>query len=156
MDSIRRSDLEPSPAFGDSDASPDLDTHIHAQLAEIYGFAASETYDEEKLPSQYDAEIAVDGTKDDTADTYSFRLFTTPSAAATKVVVRSPTPIDRESGFVNPCRRDSYYFAGRAGKELEERYQNTAIAGERIIEESKSRWVFSFPETVLTIWLTSL
>lgn len=154
---IQRSDLASSRALGESSHSPDLDPRFHAQLAEIYGSVASPANDEDKLPRQYDAEIATAESNDDTVDAYTFRLFANPSVAATKVVVRSPPPVDREAGFVNPHRRNNYYFTGRAGKELEERYRDTAIAGERILEESNIRWPgCELPWRVLSIKATNV
>ena len=85
-------------------------------------------------------------------DTFEFRLFSRPEAGfqsstkeltqASRIVLRSPSPVIGEQGFVQPWRPDSYYFTTELTAEERSRYESAALSGEAIYAEQLRRWVW--------------
>ena len=90
---------------------------------------------------------AVAAASEDDESGYEFRLFTkspgesAKSTTATRVIVRSPTPIDGQPGFTRPRRPDSYYFTGSIDDKLIKQYRNSAVTGEDIVKGLSDQWV---------------
>ena len=84
-------------------------------------------------------------------DAYEFRLFAKPAAGphsgdivptkATRIVLRSPSPVIDSPGFIQPRRPDSYYFTTEATAENKSRYDIAALSGEAVRAGQLRRWV---------------
>jgi len=84
------------------------------------------------------------------ADGYEFRLFAKPAKGTAqekigntlqKIALRSPTPADRDPGFMQARRPDSFYFTGRGNPEQAKRFQESAVSAEDIMKNVSMRWV---------------
>ena len=77
---------------------------------------------------------------------YDFRLFFTKpslsSAAAGRVVLRSPSPTAAHNGDGSRRGRpDAFYFAGVTGPELAAQYAQAAVSGSDIVAGCGVKWV---------------
>lgn len=87
---------------------------------------------------------------------YSFRLFskkatsnhaTSTGGAYQTINLRSPTPHDTNPGFVVQYRPATYYFTGSTAAKSSEQYRQAAVAGEEIIQNLQTQWVYYFHGT---------
>lgn len=84
-------------------------------------------------------------------DTFEFRLFSRKPCINSlplngpvlqKIVLRSPTPINKSPGFLIPRRPDAYYFTEKVtNAKTTEQYQSAAVAGEDVIAGLHQLWV---------------
>lgn len=145
--SIDRTDLESSNSEPNS-PDPVLESYFRQQLEQLYAdpsqpLAANSGTESVKL-----GETTVE--QDEEEDEYDFRLFKRPLASGPasvgtsndpkRIALRSPSPVDDESGFTSGGRPDKYYFTGDKGAELAEQYARAAVSGQDIIEALKMRW----------------
>lgn len=87
---------------------------------------------------------------DDEAVEFEFRLFSKPAVkastatdgidTATRITIRSPSPIIGESGFIQPRRPESYYFKYILSEEEKQRLLASAVSGQDIVAESQRSW----------------
>ncbi|MCJ1420949.1 hypothetical protein MMC32_007309 [Xylographa parallela] len=100
-------------------------------------------------------------------EAYEFRLFARPvieffsvegePTKASRIILRSPSPVIGEPGFVQPRRPDSYYFTNKATVEEESRYESAALSGEAVrAEQSRRRPGCELAWRVMTIKLPSI
>lgn len=132
---------EPAPVVpgqGRPDAAEDA--HEHDEGGTAGGGQAEDTHEEE----------------------FEFRLFSTAAGAASapaKVVLSASDDEDAARGdgaFVQPVRPQSYYFAGEATPEQQERYRWAAVTAEDIAAgASKRAWGLERPWRVVKISLSS-
>ena len=146
---MRRSELSSASSVSER-SSPlhSVQTTLQAHLASIYGPISFDDPNGDEATSQRGTVSAlVEADKEDESG-LEFRLFTkspgvaTTHTAATRVVVKSPTPVGGEPGFVIPRRRDSYYFTGSTSTELMEEYRSAAVTSQGILEGLKAQWVY--------------
>ena len=151
---MRRSEL--SSAFSVSERSSPLhsvETTLQAHLASIYGPISFDDPTADEATSQRgNVSALIEADKKD-ENGLEFRLYTkspgvsTTHTAATRVVLRSPTPVGGEPGFVVPRRQDTYYFTGSTNTDLMEEYRSAAVTSESILEGLKAQWVYlGFPQ----------
>lgn len=92
---------------------------------------------------------------------FEFRLFSGPAgtSAPAKVVLSASDDEDGargDGGFVQPVRPESYYLAGEATPEQQERYRWAAVTAEDVAEgASKRAWGLERPWRVVRISLSS-
>lgn len=93
---------------------------------------------------------------------FEFRLFSTAAGAASapaKVVLSASDDEDAARGdgaFVQPVRPESYYLAGEATPEQQERYRWAAVTAEDVVADaSKRAWGLERPWRVVKISLSS-
>lgn len=86
-----------------------------------------------------------------TPESYQFRLFAKPHvqrlglvADTQRIIVRSPPPEDRESGFVTSRRPSSYYFTGEPDEKVMAAYQEVALSSGAVLAGARRRWVRLF------------
>ncbi|KAF2157008.1 hypothetical protein K461DRAFT_9200 [Myriangium duriaei CBS 260.36] len=69
-------------------------------------------------------------------DEVAFNLFARPAgnnaAPATKIQLRSPSPVEGEGGVLRLGRPDAYYFRGALTEELRAEYDDAAMYGEEV------------------------
>ena len=146
---MRRSELSSaSPVSERSSPLSGVETTLRAHLATIYGPISFDNPTSDEATNQRGTvSRSVEADKED-ENGLEFRLFTKPPGvsakhtAATRVVVRSPTPVGGEPGFVIPRRQDTYYFTGSTNTELMEQYRSAAVTSEGILEGLKAQWVY--------------
>lgn len=104
-------------------------------------------------------ECQVEGTHE---EEFEFRLFSTAAGAASapaKVVLSASDDEDAAKGdgaFVQPVRPQSYYLAGEATPEQQERYRWAAVTAEDVAAgASKRAWGLEKPWRVVKISLSS-
>ena len=136
-----------SPSIERSSPSPSLEKRLKEQLVAIYGTTSLDGRNGDGSSDQAATDTSVVKAEENNEDEYEFRLFAKPSTkstestTATRIVIRSPTPVHGEPGFVKPRRPDTYYFAGYAHGELMEHYRSAAVTGEHIVEGLNVPWV---------------
>ena len=77
---------------------------------------------------------------------FEFRLFSSTCIADSKppkIVLRSPSPINAEPGFLVPRRPESYYFARTAEREKE--FKSIVVEGTELLGRAAIRWVHNIP-----------
>ncbi|KAL9029432.1 MAG: hypothetical protein Q9196_002326 [Gyalolechia fulgens] len=105
-----------------------------------------------------DSTAATGAIEEPDEEAYHFRLFSARPGRRQgsgdeppKVCIRSPEPVTRDPGFVQPRRPDGYYFS-RHGEAGREQYKAVAIEGERVLEEARVKWPgFELPWRVTTV-----
>lgn len=165
MNSVRRSELlSSSPAsFSErSSPTPSVEARFQARLASIYGPVTLDDSEGNGSASNPVNGPVVADTGDDEDNGYEFRLFTElPQHGerlmpAARVIVRSPTPVGGQPGFVRPRKPDAYYFTGYTDERLLEQYRSAIVTGEDIISGLDIRWVYLEPLTGKVHKLTCL
>ncbi|MCJ1400561.1 hypothetical protein MMC11_003767 [Xylographa trunciseda] len=163
--SVRREDLY-SASVSSRSSSPDEDTKaaIKQQYEDLYQPAA--TGPSSPPTERIETLDVLDQVDSKEEDAFEFRLFSKPSvgqsssteapAQASRIVLRSPSPVVGEPGFVQPRRPDSYYFTTKATVEKKSAYESVAFSGEAIRAEQLRRWPgCELPWKVMTIKLSS-
>jgi len=87
----------------------------------------------------------------DNNEAFEFHLFSNPVSKpnsseqapekASRILIRSPSPVSGEPGFVQPRRPDRFYFATPPTVEQRARLEATAISADVIIAEQAHKWV---------------
>lgn len=101
------------------------------------------------------------GHEGDHEEEFEFRLFSAPAGASApaKVVLSASDDEDAARGdgaFIQPARPESYYLAGEATPEQQERYRWSAITADDIAAgASKRAWGLERPWRVVKISLSS-
>lgn len=148
--SIGREDLE-SQSSPDPQASPSptLENRLREQLERLYDRA--ELHDQGAFEG--DKSPPAGTTRDESAEVYTFRLFTRPARSVEhglanaecqslqRIALRSPTPVNSEPGFVKPRRPDEYYFTGIPSVRQLEQFRQAAVPGEHILKGLNTIWV---------------
>ena len=93
---------------------------------------------------------------DKTDESFDFRLFAKSSQSLAenlpslnagenlpKIILRSPSPANKEPGFFNPSRPEEYYFTGFSNVEQADRFRQSAVSGEHILGGLEKSWVCS-------------
>jgi hypothetical protein len=105
------------------------------------------------LPAESADDERRDGHGDDSTG-FVFRLFASSSsgaAAATRVVIRSPSPGTAEGGFVTGPRPRSYYFAD-ADAAQRARFRRVALSGDDVLSQRRMHWPgWALPWKVTTL-----
>lgn len=128
--------------------SSSLEGHFQEQFTSFYGVASLENQIRIGALDQPAAGTAEAETEAQDGDAYEFRLFAKPldptkPTTNTRIVVKSPTPIQGDPGFVRSRRLDAYYFTGNTGEALMEQYRNAAVTVQHITKGVAVRWVCS-------------
>ena len=66
-----------------------------------------------------------------------------------RIALKSPSPVNREPGFVTPQRPEVYYFTGLPSEEKAEHFRQAAVTGKQMLEASEKTWVRSNPTKVV-------
>jgi len=147
---VSRSDLR-SP---EGTPEPEPDAEVIARLKRLSDFDFIQRGD--------DADVKADKTGDDAEDDQlEFQLFATskPTAeAANRIRLRSATPPTGDSGFVDPKRPSSYYFASPLSDSEKDNLDDSALSGAQVLVCSQAPWpgsaypwkVLHLPPSVLT------
>lgn len=167
---MRRDELYGSSSEGDDDRSEhgvedaEERARLNERLSSLLGLDLSAP---ELAPEQRpDAAETLEeqGAGDDEGnheEEFEFRLFSTSAnaAAPAKVVLSASDDEDNVKGdgaFVQPVRPESYYLAGEATPEQQERYRSAAVTAEDVVEAASRRaWGLERPWRVVKISLTS-
>ncbi|MCJ1395646.1 hypothetical protein MMC18_008851 [Xylographa bjoerkii] len=148
---VRREDLY-SASISPRSSSPDEDTKaiLKQKYESLYQPAAKETGFLPVVEREVFHTDALDHAEPKEDDGFEFRLFSKPATGlssgtevptqASRIVLRSPSPINVEPGFVQPRRPDSYYFATETTTEEASHYQSAAFSGEAVRAEQLRRW----------------
>lgn len=129
---------------------PTLEARFHEQLKQAYVDSNPQLE-----PIEDDILRGADGSNigpppGEHEEAYEFRLFAKPSGSGPlkegcqglqRIALRSPTPVNREPGFVEPLRPEAFHFTGITSAEQVERYQKAAVSGEEILKGMNVRWV---------------
>ncbi|KAK3111510.1 hypothetical protein LTR53_013163 [Teratosphaeriaceae sp. CCFEE 6253] len=78
-------------------------------------------------------------------DGLEFRMFATTrkgegEASASRVRLRSPTPLNTTPGFVDSNRDRSYYLVGTRTAVESARYEHAAVSGAEVLDHSRTPW----------------
>ncbi|KAL9000680.1 MAG: hypothetical protein Q9169_000716 [Polycauliona sp. 2 TL-2023] len=80
-------------------------------------------------------------------ESYEFQLFSQKSTQSgvsisqpPRIVLRSPSPETQEPSFVRPERSQDSYFTGTVTLHDQRQFQEAAIEGERVLQESQRAW----------------
>lgn len=144
---VRRSDLYSSGSSRQSSVDPEtIDSLRKRTKFESVGHASAIPNGEETVQPEEEDEL-------------EFRLFapdtgklTTQDARTQVIRIRSPTPEDTDPGFINPYRKQSFFFAGVPSAIQAEQYALAAVSGHDIVERSRSYWPGSRYEWKVTSW----
>jgi len=84
-------------------------------------------------------------------EAFEFRLFSKPAPEPdsgeqapeklSRILIRSPSPVTGEPGFVQPRRSDEYYFATTPTREQRACFEAAAISADALIAEQAYKWV---------------
>lgn len=152
MDSIRRVDVySPTPSAEPSHPNADLEARFHEQLEQAFKTeSALEPTDRDVVAAPAPASPTQDA-KDQDEHGYEFRLFSKPRGRVSvsersqdgpqRIVLRSPSPVNPEPGFLRPRRPEAYYFTGSTNDERLKEYRMAAVGGEEILKGLDVRWV---------------
>ena len=81
---------------------------------------------------------------------YEFRLFSGPNAAVDasgkndnvkRIAIRSPSPVNKDPGFVIAERPAGYYFTGQLDQSRKEEFLVAAVSGEEVLGGVDTKWV---------------
>ena len=146
-DSVERAEMFSSSLPHDAlDLEPEPEIRARAQkrLEELYGSALAEI---ERTPIATTTVLPEEETKDE----YEFRLFSRPAYKGfgpgtsrnglAKVALRSPSPLNKEPGFLVPQRPDSHYLTGETTRESWQEYEAAATSGENLLRGLGTHWV---------------
>ena len=139
--SVRRRDLRSS-SLESLSSNASAQARLREKFINDYEITSSNDLAQVDLPHE-DAKTQED------EEAFEFPLFSKsksdPSATNvhSRVVIRSPTPISSEPGFVQPKRPDSYYFTFGPSREQRKQYDLVAVNGEDVLRERNVRWVLS-------------
>jgi len=98
--------------------------------------------DGKDAPVQARAEIDDEEPQD---EEIAFRLFAPTKADGARqdaqvIRLRSPTPEERDPGFISSRRSDTYYFTGLPTEQLQQEYDIAAVAGDDVKSQAKTCW----------------
>jgi hypothetical protein len=130
--SINRADLRSVSATpstsADSDIAEDVRVRLDRALGEVIETNAGVTNDQAHGAKE----------SEDHEDAVEFRLFGSNAGHAIKI--RSPSPRNKEPGFLGPPRPLSYYFTGELTEASKQKLIQAAISGRDVLKISHSRW----------------
>ncbi|KAL8676225.1 MAG: hypothetical protein Q9186_007239 [Xanthomendoza sp. 1 TL-2023] len=157
---VRRSELRSKSSSPDPVKSyDDVKNQFRRQLDQLYQHGISEQQTNPVEPSE-ECQGAID---DINEEAYEFQLFSQKPEQSTisapqppKILLRSPSPENKEPGFVHPTRSPYYYFTGAESRDRRLQFQNVAVEGHDVQKESQAKWPgFELPWRVTTITLHS-
>ncbi|KAI9838453.1 MAG: hypothetical protein M1837_002475 [Sclerophora amabilis] len=157
---VRREDLgSPRSSPEPSERDEQLESLLQQNLARSFGI-----YEERGVPHDFgDGDIK--GNTSETPGEYNFQLFSrsvgniqngskVADDSHRKVVLGSPTPENRESGFLVPERPNDHYFVGPSSKKRRAEIASVALTGEEVMglsERKNPGLTFSWRVTTVTI-----
>ena len=132
---------------------PHVEARLHVQLSKIY----SNGFEGQSFKTDAGEIGILSAAGNDGADQpeegYEFRLFSRPSSkpldtkalagSHQRIVLRSPSPINDEPGFLKPRRSEQYYYTGVSTAEKLEHYRMAAVTWEEIVRGLNNRYVGS-------------
>lgn len=151
LDSVRRSEIYSRSSSVESFTPDASELLLREQLERAYINQQRDwsSSDNNEALQTAPGTTAVHPERDD-LEAFDFRLFSkkfisNPSApdeqVSRKIILRSPTPINRSPGFLIPRRPDAYYFTDVISATKQEQFESTIVTGEEIIEGLKDIWV---------------
>ena len=135
---MRRSDLQAT----DSSRESSIDLNAIERLRSG-NFFSTETANSE-YASAAQAHIQVDNDEPENEEV-AFRLFAPTTGGGSSqnaqvIRLRSPTPEEKEPGFLRPRTSDRYYLTGPLPKYLQRQYDVAAVTGDDVRSQGKIHW----------------
>jgi hypothetical protein len=144
LNSVRRADLYSPPSSPEAEENAEVAALIELKFKEQFEYDVGT---QDGAPSVTHQSRSVKQSDDINDETLEFRLFSgvsekpsgsAASASIRKVLLKSPSPVSAEGGFVVPHRPLRYYIAANATADAKEGFLNAAISGEDVLKSAKS------------------
>ncbi|MCJ1243566.1 hypothetical protein MMC30_000763 [Trapelia coarctata] len=148
---VRRQDLySRSPSPSPSPSTPD--SPLRARLQQQYEAAYQLPHSFEGAVSPAVSHRSPTPAAEDLAaqirdeEAFEFRLFSKPGSGdqapvkPSRILIRSPSPVIGEPGFLQPRRSDKYYFATTPTCEQRACFEAAAISADAIVAEQAHKW----------------
>lgn len=151
--SIRRQDLySTSPSPTPSTPDPSVRARLRQEYVAAYQLPAPlEEVLSPVVQTIHPTPAVGDIRAPDDDEAFEFRLFSRPVSKPnsseqacekpSRILIRSPSPVTGEPGFVQPRRPEKFYFATPPTVEQRARLEAAAVSADAIIAEQAHKWV---------------